>query len=86
MSTGIPVLCTDVGSMGEIIHQGKTGYLFRVGDFQELAQRLLELLQNEPLRKQMGEQAKKLVHETLTVRHMAEGFEKLFLTILERQK
>jgi len=78
MSVGVPIVCTDVGSMKEVVIPGKTGFLVPVGDPQGLADRLLELLKDPPARKKMGEQARKLVHEKLSAQKMASAFEDLF--------
>jgi colanic acid/amylovoran biosynthesis glycosyltransferase len=54
-SMGLPVVSTAAGGMLEAVAQGKTGLLVREQDDQELAEALLHLLRNEPLRRQMGD-------------------------------
>jgi len=85
MSAGVPIVCTDVGCMKEIVFPGKTGYLVQVGDFQGLAGRLIELIQNPAACRSMGKTAQLLVHEKLTVQKMTAGFEDLFAELYERK-
>jgi glycosyltransferase involved in cell wall biosynthesis len=77
MSAGVPVVCTDVGFMKEVVLPGKTGYLVQVGDYQGLAGRLIELIQNPAACKTMGKTAQVLVCEKLTAEKMTAGFEDL---------
>jgi len=86
MSVGIPIVCTDVGSMCEIVIPGKTGFLVRVGDSQGLADRLVELIRNPSMRNAMGEKARKLVQDELSADHMASAFEDLFWEVYENKK
>lgn len=44
MAAGIPIVGTKVDGLSEIIEDGLTGYLIPVGDGQELAQALIEML------------------------------------------
>lgn len=85
MSAGVPVVSTDVGFMKEIVIPGKTGYLVKVGDPYELASRIMDILQDDSLRTQMGKEAKKLVHEKLSVRQMTRAFENLFLEMVNQK-
>ncbi len=85
MSAGVPVVCTDVGCMKEMVLPGKTGYLVQVGDFQGLAGRLIELIENPAARRSMGKTAQVLVHEKLSVQKMTAGYEDLFAELYERK-
>ena len=77
MSVGIPIVCTDVGFMREIVIPDKTGYLVAVGDYKEFAEKVLAILNNDSLRRHMREEAQRLVHDKLSVYHMTASFEKL---------
>jgi glycosyltransferase involved in cell wall biosynthesis len=50
-----PVVGTKVGGIPEIIQDGKTGYLVDPGNPSQLAEKLFQLLQNDALRREMGE-------------------------------
>ncbi len=77
MSAGIPIVCTDVGFMKEIVIPNETGFLVPADDPGALSEKLLILLQNPVLRKHMSIEARKLVTEKLSVHKMAKGFEQL---------
>ncbi|MCX5895612.1 MAG: glycosyltransferase [Proteobacteria bacterium] len=74
---GIPIVCTDVGFMREIVIPEKTGYLVAVGDYKGFAEKVLAILNNDSLKRRMREEAQRLVHDKLSVYHMTASFEKL---------
>ncbi len=55
---GKPVVATRVGSIPEVVEDGKTGYLVPPGDVTKLAEAVVKLLEDSVLRKQMGERAR----------------------------
>jgi len=79
MSCGIPIVCTDVGFMREIVIPDQTGYLVKVGDAHSLAERLTYLLTHRPLLERMRKETKKLVQEKLTIQQMTSDFENLII-------
>ena len=60
---GKPVVSTATTGAKEIIQDGYNGYLVPIGDAQALAEKTLNLLQDENKAKQMGENGRKLVQE-----------------------
>jgi len=54
MAAGLPVIATDTGCIAETIGDGISGFLIEKGNPQQLAQRIVRLLQDEGLREQMG--------------------------------
>ncbi len=57
MSYGKPVLATNVGGIPEFTQNGKTGFLFKVGDISGFAKKLIELSGNPEQIKQLGQAA-----------------------------
>lgn len=53
--SGLPVVTFDTGGNGEVVSQGKTGYLVPEGDLDAMTARVVELLRDEALRKKMGD-------------------------------
>jgi glycosyltransferase involved in cell wall biosynthesis len=79
MSAGIPIVCTDVGFMNEIVIPNETGFLVPVDDPDALAEKIIHVLKNPEQQKYMGSQARKLVDGTLSVHQMARAFEQLMI-------
>jgi glycosyltransferase involved in cell wall biosynthesis len=73
MAFGKPVIGSRMGGIPEQVEDGVTGYLFPMGDEQELAQRLLRLWDDPSLRGAMGAAGRaKLEREYSLERHCAE--------------
>ena len=58
MASGLPVLAGAVGGIPELIEDGKTGFLLRRGDAQDLAVKLEALIADPSLRHQIGAAAR----------------------------
>ena len=54
-----PVVATNIGGIPEIVEEGVTGYLVKVGDVKSLVLKIDALLSNESLRKTMGMKGRK---------------------------
>jgi glycosyltransferase involved in cell wall biosynthesis len=61
-----PVVVTNVGSIPEVVDEGVTGYIVPPKDPNALANAIIKLLNNDPLRKQMGENAYKKMGNELS--------------------
>lgn len=67
-----PVVITDVGSIPEIVDDGKTGFIVPPRDSEALARAVVKLLKDEELRKEMGENAYKKLKEDFSWDKIAE--------------
>lgn len=77
-----PVVASNVGGCPELVIDGKTGFIVPEANPETLASKLIELLNNQGLRKQMGECGRKRVEEYFTSDIMAENTEKLYKKLL----
>ena len=79
---GLPLIAFDCPSgPGEIIEDGRNGYLIpKVGDVQTMAEKICQLIENDNLRKQMGENAKNLV-DKYSPSKIKEEWMKLFYSL-----
>jgi len=66
MAFGKPVIAGDYGGAPEIVQDGVTGFLVNPDDLEGLACRLIQLLQDEALRKKMGEAGRQRIEENFT--------------------
>ncbi len=58
MATGLPVVATNVGGIGDIVLDGETGFIVGQDDEDALADRLRRLLQKEELRISFGKKSR----------------------------
>jgi glycosyltransferase involved in cell wall biosynthesis len=66
MASGTPVLATRVGGLPEVVVDGQTGFIVEPGDVSELRFRLEQLLGDDRLAANMGENARQHVVENFT--------------------
>jgi len=74
MSLGIPVISTNVGGLPELIDDGVDGYLVNANNLSELDDLVLRLDNNEILRQQLGNNARKKIRTHFTVELMVTNF------------
>lgn len=86
MAAGKPVVATPVGGIPWMVEDGVTGYLVDVGDTQGLASRMLDLLLDEPKRKQMGLAAKGKAQELFAPDVVAERTVQAYRELLRLDK
>jgi glycosyltransferase involved in cell wall biosynthesis len=66
LAAGIPIVTTDRGAIAETVIDGESGFILRDPVPEELADRVLRLLRDSDLRKQMGEAARARYLESFT--------------------
>ena len=82
----VPAVATDVGGISEAVESGERGVLVPLGDREAFVEAILRLLDDEALRRQMGEAARAFVCEHYAIDKTAVAFERLYLDLLrERQ-
>lgn len=77
-----PVVVTDVGSIPEVVENGKTGFIVPSKDSNALAEAIIKLLKDDKLRKQMGENAYRKMKEELSWDKIAEKTIEVYKSIL----
>ena len=70
-ASSLPVVASRVGGIPETVDDGVTGYLVEPQDVQELASKIVWLLQDEELRRRMGAQGRKKVEEQFNLKEQA---------------
>jgi glycosyltransferase involved in cell wall biosynthesis len=78
MSFGIPVVATRVGGNPEVVDEGRTGYLVPVQDARILADRIIKLLQDGDLRKNMGGEARRSIERKFRMRDVASRYLEIY--------
>ena len=69
-----PVIATDVGGNKEMMVDGKTGFLVREGNSEDIIKRITELIENKSLQNEMGEEGRKFVKEEFNWEKIAKRF------------
>lgn len=70
-----PVVAWNVSSIPEVVSDGETGYLCPVENVTMFADRLLELMRDESLRKQLGQNGRKRVIDNFEIKKTFTDFE-----------
>lgn len=83
MAAGCPVVATAVGGTGELVVDGKTGFLTNPRDPEFLAKKIDYLLADHQLRLSMGIAGVKRVKETFTRERMVSEYECLYEHIFD---
>ncbi|MFQ5700614.1 MAG: glycosyltransferase [Acidobacteriota bacterium] len=82
MACGVPAVATDVGGNGEVIEDDRTGYLVRRTDPVAMADRVVRLLLDEPIRRRMGEAARRRYEAHFTLDGMLASYHRLYERVL----
>jgi glycosyltransferase involved in cell wall biosynthesis len=78
MACGLPVVSTRCGGPEDFVRDGATGFLVPLNDYETMANRLIELLNNPLLRSQMGKQARGDVEERFSYKVLGKIFDKVY--------
>lgn len=70
MAAALPVIATHTGGVGEVIVEDKTGFLVSCRDIEKMSEKLITLLKNENLRKQVGLAARNNLDLNFTLENM----------------
>lgn len=84
MSMGCAIAATDAGGIKEVIRNNVDGLLVPVDHWQELSNLLIRLLQDQTLRVQLAEAARKRVEQNFSVYTMTRSLEAMYLELTAR--
>lgn len=78
MAAGLPVIGTSVGGIPDFLKNGETGLFCKVADPEDLADKIIKILKDEPLRERITANAKKLIAEKYDWNIIAEKFGEIY--------
>lgn len=84
MLKGLPVICSDTGGNPEAVTEGRTGFLYPVGDTGQLADSMERLVHAPELRHTLGRQAREDAATRFSVATMIERHRELYEHVLDR--
>lgn len=85
MSYGIPVISTEVGSIGEVVCNYKTGFTFKPGDINSLVQYIEKLITEKQLWYEMSGNCKKSIEEDFNEEKYFYKVEKEYKKLIEKE-
>jgi glycosyltransferase involved in cell wall biosynthesis len=84
LQVGTPVIGSRFGGIPELIDEGETGYLFPVGDYVALAERIiLHFARPAYVRRRMRHRCIRVVREKLTFEHHIQGVLQVYQEVLD---
>ena len=83
MACGLPVVTTDCSSLPELVDNSMGGFLCPTGNAKFFADRINELADSAPLRRQMGEYNRARVEKKFTLQRMVNEYRELFEETLD---
>lgn len=84
MASGVPVVSTQVGAIPEVVRDKRTGILVQPSDSNALANAIIELIENENLRKKMGTEGRKIIEKEYNWENIAKKYENVYYNLLKR--
>jgi len=82
MAAGLPIIATPVGAIPEIIEEGINGFLVPPRDPSGLAEKIIFLIENKPLRESMGENNVRKIREKYDLKPVSVIFDKIYQNLI----
>jgi glycosyltransferase involved in cell wall biosynthesis len=82
MCACLPVVATEVGGVGEVVEDGKTGFLARAQDHRALAQLVVRLAEAPALRRHLGLQGRQRAEAVFSQQQMHGAYNRLYQEML----
>ena len=80
-----PVIATDVGGDKEMMEDGKTGYLVREGNAEDIIDKIKKFLEDKETASTMGKEGAKFVKQEFNWEHVTKNFLKIIKPYLDSQ-
>jgi phosphatidylinositol alpha-1,6-mannosyltransferase len=78
MAHGVPVVCSDVGELSDLVVNDRMGWLVRSDSPEEYAERVLALLQDDALWRCMSTEARGAAEKSVSVDRVAQRWRDAF--------
>ncbi|TCS71932.1 glycosyltransferase involved in cell wall biosynthesis [Sulfuritortus calidifontis] len=85
MSSGLPVVVSDIPGNRDLVNVGVDGYVFRPDDDADLAAKLASLIADADLRRRFGTNGRRKVTDRFTLADRIDKIERIYLQLLERK-
>ena len=82
MSCGTPCVAFEVGGIPDLISHGETGYLAKPYIVEDLATGIINVLNDDSLRKSMAERSRRWIEDNLSLHQIAQRHLKLYRQLI----
>lgn len=86
MACEVPVVASRVGGIPEVITDGVEGFLAEPGDVETMAERALQVLGEDSLRREMGRHARRTAHARFCASKIIPAYEDFYLRVLQESR
>ncbi|TCZ74943.1 N-acetyl-alpha-D-glucosaminyl L-malate synthase BshA [Flaviaesturariibacter aridisoli] len=84
MAAGVPVISTNAGGLGEIMIEGKTGFMGNIGDIDTMSRRAVEILSDDECLQQFKRDALEHAHR-FDIHNIIPIYERLYDDVLSKE-
>jgi sugar transferase (PEP-CTERM/EpsH1 system associated) len=81
MSSGLPVIATNIGGNPELVDNGKTGYLFECGDYNSLCEKILAYFKYHEMKIEHGNSGRRRVEMEFSLKEMVKKYEMIYESV-----
>ena len=78
MASGLPVICSDAGGLGDLVRDGENGLVLAAGDVETMAHHIAALIRDPSLRQQMGQRNARKVQDYYSLPVIAKAIGELY--------
>jgi len=82
MAAGLPIITTDQGCIKEMVQDGVNGFIIEKKNSSQIAQKVIQLLENAEMRKKMGKASRERFLKSYTKDHFIQGLIMVFDEVL----
>ena len=84
-ASGVPVISTDVGGVRNIVNNGETGFVVKIGDIDAYVSKMNLLIEDKNLRDQFSAKGWEHVGSKYNYKKLADNMEKYYLELLSEK-
>jgi glycosyltransferase involved in cell wall biosynthesis len=84
MASGLPVVATRVGGTPEVVVDGQTGFLVAPSSPPDLARKMVQVLQQPQLGREMGKAGRQRVEQHFSIRGMLDEYQRLYREVVRK--
>jgi glycosyltransferase involved in cell wall biosynthesis len=82
MACGKPIVSTDAGGIPEQVKDGVNGFVVPIGDDDQMVDKIIEIIKNPNLRKEMENNSLSIVRKNYTLENMVNSYLDLYRTVM----